>query len=114
MAGPVLGVGHDDGVGRRGRDAEPAGGGEDGVALLARDQLGVEIAGAARRGDALEKGDVAGEEDEAVAVEGELAGEEASSLVTLSAAKGTISRHGRLPLAAPGVRLTMFHSTSAQ
>ena len=58
-----------------GRDAETAGGGEDGVALLARDQLGVEIAGAARRGDALEEGDVAGEEDEAVAVVGELVGE---------------------------------------
>ena len=99
MAAPILGVRGDDGIGRDDGKAEPARGGEDGVALLARNKLGVEIAGAARRGDALEEGDVARKEDEAVAIEGELAGEEASSLVTLSAAKGTISRHGRLRFA---------------
>ena len=68
MARPVLGMGHDHGVGDGGGDAEPPRGGEHGVALLAGDQLGVEIPRAARGGDALEEGDVAGEEDEAGAV----------------------------------------------
>ncbi len=68
MAGPVLGMSHDHRVGHGGGDAKPPRGGEHGVALLARDQLGVEVPGAARGGDALEEGDVGGEKNETGAV----------------------------------------------
>ena len=76
MARPVLRMRHHHRVGDRGGEAEPPRGGEHRVALLAGDQLGVEVSRAARGGDALEEGDVAGEEDEAVAVGGEMVGEE--------------------------------------
>ena len=58
VAGPVLRVRHDDRVGDHAREAEPAGRGEYGVALLAGLQLGVEIARAARAEDAVEEGGV--------------------------------------------------------
>jgi hypothetical protein len=60
---PVLGVRRDDGVGGDDGEAKPARGGEDGVALLAGAELGVEVAGAAQVEDALEEGGIAGEED---------------------------------------------------
>ncbi len=72
---PVLGVRRDDGVGGDDGEPEPARGGEDGVALLAGAELGVEVAGAALAEDALEEGGIAGEEDEAIAVVREAGGQ---------------------------------------
>jgi len=70
VAGPVLRVRHDGSVGGDRGDAKPARGGEHRVSLLARHELGKKIGGTARRRDALEEGDIAGEEQQAGAVGG--------------------------------------------
>jgi hypothetical protein len=75
LARPVLRMRHDHGVGGDRVEAEPTGGGQHGVALLARHQLGVDIGGAAPGHDPLEEGDVAGEEKQAGPVGGEVSGE---------------------------------------
>ena len=74
VAGPVLGMRHHHSVGGDRGEAEPTGGGEHGVALLARHQLGVEIGGAALDHDSLEKGRVAGKEKQAGAIRCEVSG----------------------------------------
>ena len=81
MALPVLGVRRDDGVGGDDGEAEPARGGEDGVALLAGAELGVEVARAAQAEDALEEGGIAGEQDEPLTVVGEGAGQAIGAVI---------------------------------
>ena len=101
MPRPILRMSHDHGIGDSGGNAESPRGGEHGVALLARDQLGVEIPRAARGGDALEEGDVAGEKKEAGAVGGQAAREKVVVMtVTLSEAKGrsAAARVARMPV----------------
>ena len=71
VALPVLGVRRDDGVGGDDGERQPARGGEDGVALLAGAELGVEVVGAALAEDALEKDGVAGEKNQPFAIVGE-------------------------------------------
>ncbi len=68
MKRPILRVRHDDGIGGDGREAESARRGEHGMALLAWDELGVEVSRPARSGDTLEEGNVAREKEETIPV----------------------------------------------
>ena len=63
---------HDRAGGDRRGQAEPPGFGKDGVALLPGSELGVEVAGTAVLEQAFQEGGVGREEDESVAVVGQL------------------------------------------
>ena len=68
MAGPFAGIGKRHPVGRHHRDVQRAGGRQHRMTRLSGPELRIQVAGAAETHHLLEKADIAGKEDEAVAV----------------------------------------------